>query len=124
MVLIFSHTIILSEVYQMEGFSNRIKIERMVTAKISLKKSGTEDITHTHTHVCMHESAKAKLRKTRHPLAKRAWYENASIHKKYELLVQDLLMLMGLKLLIKMTRPQNIKVKEQCFVAWSSLSKI
>ena len=37
---------------------------------------------------------------------------------------QDLLMLMGSKVLIKMIRPQNIKMKEQCFVAWSSLSKI
>ena len=35
-----------------------------------------------------------------------------------------LLMLMGSKILIKMTRPQNIKMKEQCFTAWSSLSKI
>ena len=36
---------------------------------------------------------------------------------------QGLLMLMGSKFLIKMTRPQNIKMKEQCFAAWSSLSK-
>ena len=27
----FPHTIILSEVYQMEGFSNQIKIEKMVS---------------------------------------------------------------------------------------------
>ena len=33
------------------------------------------------------------------------------------------LMLMGSKFLIKMTRLQNIKRKEQCCVAWSSLSK-
>ena len=33
-------------------------------------------------------------------------------------------MLMGSKFLIKMTRPQNIKIKEQCFAAWSPLSKI
>ena len=38
--------------------------------------------------------------------------------------LQGLLMLMGSKFLIKMIRPQNIKMKEQCFVAWSSLSKI
>ena len=31
------------------------------------------------------------------------------------------LMLMRSKFLIKMTRPQNIKMKEQCFVTWSSL---
>ena len=37
---------------------------------------------------------------------------------------QGLLMLMGSKFLIKMTRLQNIMIKEQCFVAWSSLSKI
>ena len=30
----------------------------------------------------------------------------------------------GIKILIKMTRPQNIKRNEQCFAAWSSLSKI
>ena len=29
----------------------------------------------------------------------------------------------GIKILIKMTRPQNIEIKEKCFVAWSSLSK-
>ena len=37
---------------------------------------------------------------------------------------QGLLMLMGSKFLIKMTRPQNIKMKEQRFAAWSSVSKI
>ena len=37
---------------------------------------------------------------------------------------QDLLMLMGSKFLIKVTRLQNIKIKEKCFVACSSLSKI
>ena len=30
----------------------------------------------------------------------------------------------GNKILIKMTRLQNIKIKEQCLAAWSSLSKI
>ena len=38
--------------------------------------------------------------------------------------VQGLLMLMGSKCVIKMTRSQNIKMKEQCFAAWSSSSKI
>ena len=32
--------------------------------------------------------------------------------------------LLGSKFLIKMTKPQNIKIKEQYFAAWSSLSKI
>ena len=106
---IFSHTIILSEVYQMEGFSNRIKIERMVSKyfsscnleqlKIWLNKSGTDrqtdrqtdtrtrthTHTHKHSHTCIPTSwTKAMLRKTRHALAERAWFENASIHKKYE----------------------------------------
>ena len=36
---------------------------------------------------------------------------------------QGLLMSMGSKFLIKMTRLQNIMMKEHCFVAWSSLSK-
>ena len=30
-------------------------------------------------------------------------------------------MLMGSIYLIKMTRPRNIKMKEQCFAAWSSV---
>ena len=30
----------------------------------------------------------------------------------------------GIKIFDKMTRPQNITIKEQCFVAWPSLSKI
>ena len=50
----------------MEGFSNWIKIERMVSSyfcscnleqlKVSLKKSGTRTYTHTYTHMhtCMH----------------------------------------------------------------------
>ena len=37
---------------------------------------------------------------------------------------QGLFMLIGSKFLIKMTRPQNIKIKEQCFAAWSSSSII
>ena len=37
---------------------------------------------------------------------------------------QGLLMLMGSNFLIKMTRLQNIKIKEKCFAAWPSLSKI
>ena len=37
---------------------------------------------------------------------------------------QGLVMLMGSKFLIKMTRLQNFKIKEQCFATWSSLSKI
>ena len=37
---------------------------------------------------------------------------------------QDFLMLMGSKFLMKMTRPQNIKIKEPCaFKAWPFLSK-
>ena len=60
-----SDTIILPEVYHMEGFSNWIKIERMVSnyfcscnleqLKMSLKKSGTRTYTHTYTHVHTHE---------------------------------------------------------------------
>ena len=34
---------------------------------------------------------------------------------------QGLLMLMGSNGLIKMTRPQNIKIKEHCFMAWPCL---
>ena len=37
---------------------------------------------------------------------------------------QGLLMLMGSKFLMKITSLQNIEMKEQCFVAWSTLSKI
>ena len=36
---------------------------------------------------------------------------------------QGLLMFMGSKFLIKMTRLQNIKTKKQCFAAWSSFIK-
>ena len=60
-----SDTIILPEVHQMEGFSNWMKIERMVNnyfcncnleqLKMVLKKSGTR--TYTHTHVCTHVHA-------------------------------------------------------------------
>ena len=100
LLLTFSHqssydVIILPEVYQMEGFSNWIKIERMVSnyfcscnleqLKMSLKKSGTRTYMHTYTHMhtCMHTHthvhiymciltswAKAMVRKTRCPLAK------------------------------------------------------
>ena len=37
---------------------------------------------------------------------------------------QGLLLLMGSNFLIKMTRLQNIRIKEQSFAAWSSLSKV
>ena len=60
----FPHTIILSEVYQMEGFSNWIKIEGMGSnyfcscnleqLKMSLKKSGIGTYTHTHVHTHTH----------------------------------------------------------------------
>ena len=59
-----SDTIILPEVYQMEGFSNWMKIERMVNnyfcscnleqLKMVLKKSGTRTCTHTHTRTHIH----------------------------------------------------------------------
>ena len=62
-----SDTIILSEVYQMEEFSNWIKIERMVSnylfscnleqLKMSLKKSGTKTYTRIHTHTHAHTHA-------------------------------------------------------------------
>ena len=74
----------------MEGFSNRIKIEGMVSYYFSncnseqlIKniKSGTgthahartHTHTHTHTHTCIPTTwTKAMLRKTRHTLAKQA----------------------------------------------------
>ena len=56
-----SDTIILPEVYQMEGFLKWMKIERMVSnyfcscnleqLKMLLKKSGTRTYTHTYTHM-------------------------------------------------------------------------
>ena len=59
-----SDIIILPEVYQMEGFLNRIKIERMVSnyfcsynleqLKMSLKKSGTRTYMHTYIHIHTH----------------------------------------------------------------------
>ena len=61
-----SDTIILPEVYQMEGFLNWIKIERMLSnyfcscnleqLKMSLKKSGTRTYTHiqSYTHIRTH----------------------------------------------------------------------
>ena len=110
-----SDIIILPEVYQTEGFSNCIKIKRMVSnyfcscnleqLKMSLKKSGTRTCmhtythmhthmhtrmhTHTHTHVHIHTYiltswTKVMVRKNRCPLAKWAWFEDASIHKKSE----------------------------------------
>ena len=78
----------------MEGFSNQIKNERMVSSsynseqlRISLKKSGTGTDTHTcrHTHTCIPTSqTNAMLRETRCALAEQAWYENTSKHNKYE----------------------------------------
>ena len=59
-----SDTIILPEVCQMGGFSNWMKIERMVSnyfcscnleqLKMVLKKSGTRTYTHTYTHTHTH----------------------------------------------------------------------
>ena len=52
---IFIHTIILSQVYQMEGFSNRTFSScNSEQLKISLKKSGTRTHTHTHAHTLTH----------------------------------------------------------------------
>ena len=91
-----SNTIISPEVYQMEGFSNWIKIERMVSnyfcscnleqLKMSLKKSGKRTYMHTYTHmhtrmhihvhihlytICILTYCTiAMVRKTRCPLAK------------------------------------------------------
>ena len=103
-----SDTIILSEVYQMEGLLNWIKIERMVSnyfcscnlkqLKMPLKKSGTRTYTYTYTHMHtrMHTHTrththmytnfldKAMVRKTRCALAKSAWFEDASVHRKSE----------------------------------------
>ena len=103
-----SDTIILPEVYQMEGFSNWMKIVRMVSnyfcskleqLKMVPKKSGTWTYTHTYTHTHAHTHTrtrahihihmciltswtKAMVRKIRCPLAKSAWFEDASIHKR------------------------------------------
>ena len=102
-----SDTIILPEVYHMEGFLNWMKIERMVSnyfcscnleqLKMVLKKSGTRTYTHTYTHTHAHTRTrahihihmciltswtKAMVRKIRCPLAKLAWFEDASIHKR------------------------------------------
>ena len=91
----------------MEGFSNWMKIERMVSnyfcscnleqLKMVLKKFGTRTYTHTYTHACTHTRTrahihihmciltswtKAMVRKIRCPLAKLAWFEDASIHKR------------------------------------------
>ena len=88
----------------MEGFSNWMKIERMVSnyfcscnleqLKMLLKKSGTRTCTHTHVHIiiytCTHTHVytnfldKSNGKKIRCSLAKLAWFEDTSIHKKSE----------------------------------------